>query len=177
MTILVISDTHKDLKNARLAIQHTMKTGLDIVIHCGDHIEDAKRLEKTFPQVTFYYVPGNCDGWFFKESDKTKVLKIKDKKILFTHGDSYHINYNYDQLFEVIERKDAVLGLCGHTHIAHLERQNKTGIIVVNPGSITLPRDSGYPSYAVLKVVENQEIEVQMMIIKDGKSMHNLFIK
>ena len=39
MTILVISDTHKDLKHARLAIKHTMETGLEMVIHCGDHID------------------------------------------------------------------------------------------------------------------------------------------
>ena len=177
MKILVISDTHRDLKNTGLAIKHTMETSLDMVIHCGDHIEDAKRLERIFPEITFHYVPGNCDGWFFKESEKTKILEVEDKKILFTHGDRHHIKYNYDQLFKAAEKEAAILALCGHSHMAHMERQNKTGIIAINPGSITLPRDSIYPSYTVLEVVKNQEIQIEMMIMKDGKSLKNPLFK
>ena len=177
MIILVISDTHKDLKNARLAIQHQIKIALDVVIHCGDHIEDAQRLEKAFPGITFYYVPGNCDGWFFKESEKIKIIQIYDKKILFTHGDGHHIKYNYDKLFEDAKEKGATLALCGHSHIAHVEKQDKTGITIVNPGSITLPRDSNYPSYGVLEIVQGQEIGIEMMIIKEGKPIKNPFVK
>ena len=173
MIILVISDTHQDLKNARLAIKHQIETSLDMVIHCGDHIEDAQRLETEFPEIEFNYVPGNCDGWFFEENEKTKIVKVCDKKILFTHGDAHNIKLNYNILLKDVAQKDAVLGLCGHSHIAHVERQVETGVIVVNPGSISLPRDSQYPSYAVLEVVEGQGIGIKMMIIKDGKSIEN----
>lgn len=177
MIILVISDTHKDLKNARLVIQHQMKNSLDMVIHCGDHIEDAKKLEKSFPKITFHYVPGNCDGWFFKESERTKVVQVHDKKILFTHGDTHNIKNSYNILFQDVKEKGGDIGLCGHSHIAHLERREGTEITVINPGSITLPRDSRYPSYAILEVEEGQETGIEMMIIKDGKSIKNPFLK
>lgn len=177
MIILIISDTHQDLKNARLAIKHQLETSLDMVIHCGDHIEDAQILEKVFPEIVFHYVPGNCDGWFFKESEKTKVVKVCDKNILFTHGDAHNIKFNYNMFFKYVEEKDAAIGLCGHSHIAHVERQDETGLTVINPGSISFPRDSQYPSYAILEVREGQGIGIKMMIIKDGKPIENPLLK
>lgn len=169
MKVLVMSDSHKDLSSARLAIRHMMKKSLDIVIHCGDHIDDAKKLEKQFPSLKFYYVPGNCDGWFFKENEKTKVIQIKDKKVLITHGDQHYININYNQLFKDMKLKKADIGLCGHSHIARVERQNCSGLMVVNPGSISLPRDSRYPSYAVLDIEEGKPIEIKNIRIKGRK--------
>lgn len=170
MKILVISDTHKDLTGAGMAIRHMMKKGLDSVIHCGDHIEDARKLEKQYPQLDFFYVPGNCDGWFFSDDEKIKVVEIEDKKILITHGDRHNIKKNYTELFNELKKKNADIGVCGHSHIAHVETQKGTGLMVVNPGSISLPRDSQYPSYAVLTIEKGREINVQMMLIIDKES-------
>lgn len=173
MKVLVISDTHKDLTAARIAISHMLKKSLDIVIHCGDHMNDAEKLEKEYPQLQFYYVPGNCDGWFFKEDERIKVIEIEDKKVLITHGDQHNIRNNYKELFSEIKRKNADIGLCGHSHIAHIERQKGSGPIVVNPGSISLPRDTPYPSYAILTIEKNRQIEAKAMLIIDKKSMEN----
>lgn len=165
MKVLVISDSHKDLFYAGLAIRHTMKEGLDIVIHCGDHIEDARRLERQFPKLKFYYVAGNCDGWFLKEKERTKVVEIEDKKILITHGDCHNIKFNYQELFKDMKNKKAHIGVCGHTHMAHKEIEKTRGLLAINPGSISLPRDSAYPSYAVLNIKKDQETQVKHMII------------
>lgn len=173
MKVLVISDTHKDLTGAGLAIRQMLKKGLDIVIHCGDHIDDAKKLEKQYDQLTFFYVPGNCDGWFFSDEEKIKIVDVEDKRILITHGDQHNIKLNYKELFEEIKRKNADIGLCGHSHIAHVEEQKKTGLMIVNPGSISLPRDSAYPSYAVLDIQKGKEINVKMMLIVDKESIEN----
>ena len=173
MKVLVISDTHKDLTSARLAIRHTMKESLDMVIHCGDHIDDAEKLEQEFPDLKFYYVPGNCDGWFFTENEKIKVINIEDKKVLITHGDRYDIKLNYNKLFEEIKDRNADIGLCGHSHIVHMESEKDSGIMVVNPGSISLPRDSVYPSYVVLDIRKGQPIGVKMMLIVDQNPVQN----
>ena len=173
MKILVISDTHKELISAGMAIGHMMKKGLDIVIHCGDHIEDAKKLEKQYPKLRFFYVPGNCDGWFFNDDEKIKVVEIEDKKVLITHGDHHNIKNNYKELFEEVKRNNADIGVCGHSHVAHKEVRKNTGLMVVNPGSISLPRDSSYPSYAVLDIQKGKPTEVEMMLIIDKKSKQN----
>ncbi|HHX61177.1 MAG TPA: metallophosphoesterase [Epulopiscium sp.] len=170
MKVLVMSDTHKDLTHGGLAIRHMIKQGIDIVIHCGDHIDDAKKLEKQYPQLKFFYVPGNCDGWFFQEDEKIKVVNIEDKKVLITHGDHHNIKLNYNRLFEEVNRREADIGLCGHSHLAHIETQEKSGKMIVNPGSISLPRDSKDPSYAVLDIQKGKPIRVKMMRIIDKES-------
>lgn len=173
MRILVISDTHRDLVNARIAIKDTSKSGLDGVIHCGDHIDDAKKLEKEFPELWFNYVPGNCDGWFFTDNEKNKVIEVENKKIFITHGDCHNIKYDYDELIIDVKAHDAAIGLCGHTHIAHIQKE--PGATIVNPGSITLPRDLQYPSYAILEISEDNSINVIMMMIKDSNSCRHFF--
>ena len=173
MKVLVISDTHKDLTNARLAIRHTIEDSLDIVIHCGDHIDDAEKLEKEFPKLKFYYVPGNCDGWFFKEEEKVKIIDIEDKKVLITHGDRHNIKLNYNNLFQEVKQKKADIGLCGHSHIAHVEVEEGSGLIVVNPGSISLPRDSRNPSYLVLDITNGEKIQVKKMLLVDRNPVQN----
>ncbi len=173
MKVLVISDTHQELSGAGLAIRQMIKEGLDIVIHCGDHIGDAIKLEKQYPALKFYYVPGNCDGWFFSEEERIKVVEIEDKKVLITHGDRHNIKINYKDLFEEIKIKNADIGLCGHSHIAHLERQRSTGLMIVNPGSISLPRDTRHPSYAVLDIQKGKPVGVKMMLIIDKESREN----
>ncbi len=173
MKVLVISDTHENLVSARLAIRHVMKQGLDIVIHCGDHIDDAIKLEEQYPELKFYYVPGNCDGWFFKDNERTKVIEIEDKKILITHGDRHNIKNNYKELFREIKNKNADIGLCGHSHVAHFETEKHTGLMVANPGSISLPRDSAYPSYAILDIEKGKKIGVKMMLIIERESREN----
>lgn len=170
MKVLVISDTHKQLSNAGLAIRHMLKEGLNMVIHCGDHIEDAKKLEKQYPQLRFFCVPGNCDGWFFSEEERIKVIQIEDKQVLITHGDHHNIKINYKDFFNEIKKQKADIGLCGHSHIAHFETQKDTGLIALNPGSISLPRDDRYPSYAVLDIQKGKQTGVKLMRIVGHES-------
>ncbi len=177
MKVLVISDSHKELVGAGMAIRHTIKKGLGAVIHCGDHIEDAKKLEEQYPQLRFFYVPGNCDGWFFSEEERIKVIEIEDKKVLITHGDHHNIKNNYKELFDEVKTHNADIGVCGHSHIAHVERQKGTGLMVVNPGSISLPRDSNDPSYAILDIQKGQPTRVKMMLIKGTEFIENTTVK
>lgn len=175
MKVLVISDTHKNLLYARLAIKHLIKEdSLKMVIHCGDHIEDAQELEKEFPQLIFHYVVGNCDGWYFKESDRIKLVQVQDKKLLITHGDCHNIKINYKNLFKEMKNKNADIGLCGHTHMLHVEQEKESGRIAINPGSISFPRDSVYPSYAVLDIEKDRPIQIKTMVMVDNKPTQKL---
>ena len=51
-------------------------------------------------------------------------------------------------LFNYAEQLNANIIICGHTHIADIKLQNN--ILLVNPGSISLPKLSFNPTYAVL---------------------------
>ena len=60
MRILVISDTHGSLGKA-FDVWEKLRN-IDLVIHCGDHKEDAETLEKLW-RVPVVAVKGNCDGF------------------------------------------------------------------------------------------------------------------
>ena len=90
-------------------------------------------------------VRGNCDAEVdqtiseFKIEEKL-VLEMNDKKIFFTHGHKY----NMDNLPN--ERIDMLV--YGHFHTGFIKE--KEGIIFVNAGSITLPKNNTKNSYLII---------------------------
>ncbi|MCI2001280.1 MAG: metallophosphoesterase family protein, partial [Clostridia bacterium] len=83
MKAVVLSDTHRILDNARNVL-NIFKHDADIVIHLGDLVKDAKKLEREFPCYKFYYVSGNND-WRSSVSFEQKI-NMDGKNILITHG-------------------------------------------------------------------------------------------
>lgn len=91
-------------------------------------------------------VRGNCEAEvdsmvldFPCMSDYAIVMTENKKYMYLTHG---HI-YNPDKLPPI---KDGSIFLYGHTHIKVLQKSNN--IYVMNPGSISIPKD-GIASYGV----------------------------
>ena len=51
--------------------------------------------------------------------------------------------------------------LFGHTHVPCVEEQE--GILFVNPGSLTYPRQEGHKSsYAIMEISDSGEIHVEI---------------
>ena len=87
---------------------------------------------------------GNCDAnvdeWisYFKFQDNIE-LKIGGKRFFFTHGH----NYNKDNLPENID-----VIVYGHFHTGFIIQ--KDGVICVNSGSISLPKNDTKNSYLII---------------------------
>lgn len=149
--ILVFSDTHGVVKYAIQIIKNT--PGVDGVIHLGDIERDYRELVKEFPDIPFYGVRGNND--FMSSLEKECLLEIEEKKIFITHGHEYIRGFsNIDSLVYKGNELGADMVFFGHTHIPFFEKEN--GLIVANPGSLTLPR-MGERSYGVIEI-ENGKI-------------------
>lgn len=93
-------------------------------------------------------VRGNCDAdvdqmlLLFPLMSRYSTLLVNDRKFFLTHG---HI-WNPGNL--------PPMGACdifasGHTHVPVLT-QNDDGIVIFNPGSITLPKSNFPPTFGVL---------------------------
>lgn len=164
MKILVISDTHGRLDNAKMIIERLLPNHLDAVLHCGDYIHDVARLEQLYQEVPFYAVQGNCDMIFGYDD---KVVVLDDVPIFITHGHRYDVKWgSYDSLIVDAAAHDARIAVCGHSHEAYIDE--KEGILVMNPGSITLPRDSYHPSYGLIDVEKGQILGAKILqILKD----------
>ena len=83
MKILVLSDTHAYLENAR-AVLARLQGKVDAVFHLGDHDDDAVALQQEFPKLPFHYVKGNND--YRVDTPSQKLVRLGGKTLLLTHG-------------------------------------------------------------------------------------------
>lgn len=130
MRILVFSDTHGEFKKCVDVINRII--GVDMILHAGDHAEDARRMSKLFPDIPIHFVSGNCD---FGNAPKELVIAAEDKKIFLTHGHIYNVKNDYE-LSSLLDRAEDLGCDCvvfGHTHISLCDI--KRGITILNPGS------------------------------------------
>lgn len=113
MKILVFSDTHNYLDNAREVLWR-IGGQMDMVLHLGDHDTDAMELKKEFPSLPFHYVLGNND-YSWNTPDK-KMVFAGGKKLLLVHGHKQRVYWNYDSISYWAEEQGADAVLFGHTH-------------------------------------------------------------
>ncbi|NLY81709.1 MAG: metallophosphoesterase [Clostridiales bacterium] len=145
MKILVISDTHGDLTKAKNVIKKHSDS--DLIVHCGDNIKDAKEL-KNFTSIGIIMVKGNCDG--SQSQDDFIKYKTPYGTILIVHGHQYGIDNSYLNLAYKAKEENCVAVLAGHTHVSYLGEHS--GIKILNPGSLSRPRDGKPGSYGIIKV-------------------------
>ena len=93
-------------------------------------------------------VRGNCDGEVdqmvleFPIMADYALLELNGKTFFATHG---HIN-NADAL-PPMQAGDILIH--GHTHV--LKAEQKEGYVLLNPGSVSIPKEGNIPTYAVLE--------------------------
>ena len=148
MKFFVIGDTHGHLDKV-LKVWERLK-GVDMVIHTGDHLRDAKDLEAELG-VPVIGVKGNCDGSM--SSDDIEIVESEYGNILVTHGHMQGVDYSYDRLLYLAEENDCVAAIFGHTHVPCYDQIDD--IYLINPGSLTRPRDGSQGSYAIITTTES----------------------
>lgn len=161
MKILVVSDSHGRLKSLIEKIIEIGYEDIDAIIHLGDYIEDAYRLKEIFGKK-LYKVAGNGD--LYSGCNFEKLIEINGNRLFLTHGHEYGLINNLNKLYYRALELEADIVLYGHTHLAlNLE---KDGILFLNPGSPSLPRDiDRTKSFILLEIKENSEIDVETIII------------
>lgn len=158
MKILVLSDTHGNTFRAENILQY-YQSELDMVFHLGDHDEDARELQQLFPELAFHIVAGNND--YSGYSPANKMVFANGKKFLLTHGHKKKVYWNLHTLSYWAEEQGADMVLFGHTHVPFCD--DRGNVFIVNPGSISLPRDSKIPTFALLSISETGEISCAIM--------------
>lgn len=144
MKILVIGDTHGKLNKVR-DIYPKLKN-IDLIAHTGDHLRDARALGREF-NIDVVAVKGNCDGSFSGED--FEIIETEYGKILLTHGHMQNVKMQLSTLMYKAMENQCRAVLFGHTHQALIEEAN--GIRLINPGSLTQPRDGSSGSYAIVR--------------------------
>lgn len=95
-----------------------------------------------------YAVRGNCEAEVdqmvlqFPVMADYCILALEGKTLYATHG---HI-YNQDHL-PPIQEGDVLIH--GHTHV--LKAQKMEGYVLLNPGSVSIPKEGNPPTYGILE--------------------------
>lgn len=146
MKILVVSDTHRFNFFLEKVIDNVGK--IDMVIHCGDAEGSEELLRDKFYTSAVVVVAGNND--YFSKLPKEACFDIEGRKVFVTHGHNYQVNTGIDYLLSAAKTRGADIVMFGHTHIPMMEKRD--GIVVLNPGSISSPRQADKrPSYMIIE--------------------------
>lgn len=145
MRVLVVSDTHrKNDAYFELLTRHRP----DMVIHCGD-AEGSEYALTQAADCPVQIVSGNND--FFSYLPREMELTLEGYKIWITHGHNYYVSMGNEMLRREALARGADIVFCGHTHRPMVDRDGS--VIVVNPGSLSYPRQEGRKgSYIIMEL-------------------------
>ncbi len=132
MNVLVLSDSHSGLSFMRRCIE-TVEP--DAIIHLGDYFEDAEAMEKEYPGIPMYRVPGNCDRYRCPPDQPEIIIdKVFGAELYMTHGHRHNVKLTLTRLLKDARASKAAAALYGHTHEADCFLE-EDGLWVLNPGS------------------------------------------
>lgn len=152
MKILVVSDTHGRDENLETVVYR--EAPFDMLVHCGD-VEGREIFIEALAEVPCCIVSGNND--FFSDLPREEEIEIAGKKFLVTHGHYYGVSIDETGAVEEARSRNCDGVMFGHTHRPVLEVID--GILAINPGSLSYPRQMGRrPSYVVLETDEDGNI-------------------
>ncbi|WP_010532470.1 metallophosphoesterase [Lentibacillus jeotgali] len=160
--VLIVSDSHGSTEelaviNKRHNIEHK--------IHCGD-----SELEMDDPALEgFIKVSGNCDA--DARFPEEQVSTIEDITFFIAHGHLHQVKTNPLAIAYRAEENQAQVVCFGHTHIAGAEKIGNQ--LMINPGSVLLPRTRPEKTYAVMEWETLDEIEVHFYTA-DGELVEEL---
>ena len=185
MRIGVISDTHGGLKSWREIINGVF-FDVDLILHAGDIFYhgirnpqpegyDTINLAQSINDLKKPLVmcKGNCDS----EVDQAGVdipiqapyvlCQFDGLKILLHHG---HL-LSDEEILRLTAHWDYGVSISGHTHIAHLEQNEK--VVFLNPGSHSLPKGDGIPTVGLIEAKSGKAM-IDIIDYQQAKSLKNL---
>lgn len=160
MRVFVVSDSHG--RNTYLNKALEQAGSFDYLLHLGD-LEGSEDFIEAFVETPKELISGNND--YFSDIEREKVIELEGHRIFMTHGNRYGVHAGVDCLREEGRKRGADIILFGHTHCPYIEQED---IIIVNPGSITHPRQEGrIPTYVIMDLKDNGEVEVALKYVKN----------
>ena len=155
MKVLIVSDTHRKNENYFEVVKRQKP---DMVIHCGD-VEGSEYALTEAADCPVYIVLGNND--FFSQLPREIELEVGSYKVWVTHGHNYYVYMNNEHIKREALARGMDIVLYGHTHKPVVDKLG--GVIAVNPGSLSYPRQENHkPSYVVMELDEREELSFRI---------------
>lgn len=176
MKLLVISDIHGSLYYMNIMKEIIKKESPDKIVLLGDlyyhgprnplpkdynPLEVSKILNELKDKIIC--IRGNCDAQVDEmisdfKFEENVIEDINGKRFFFTHGHKHNID-NLPENINII--------IYGHFHTGFIKE--KDGIICVNSGSISLPKNNTNSSYLIISEKELILKDLNMNLIDSTK--------
>lgn len=156
LKVIILSDTHRQNQNFFKVLE--LESPCDMIIHCGD-VEGSEYAITRAANCRVEMVMGNND--FFSNLPREREFYIGQYKTWVTHGHDYYVSMSNEMLKAEARSRGADILLYGHTHRPVID--NEGGLLTINPGSLTYPRQEGRrPTYVVMYVGTDGEIKCEI---------------
>ena len=156
MRVLIVSDSHGRTDHLKKAVALVKP---ERMLHLGD-AEGQEDYIASFCGCPLDIVKGNCD--YMSRLPAQKVIPLGKHRIFMAHGHLHYVKGGLQEIESCAKDAGADVVLYGHTHLPELVYE-PDGMVVVNPGSISYPRQEGRkPCYAVLDVDEEGEFRFSL---------------
>lgn len=152
--LIVASDTHG--RNDVLRKLEEAYPTADVFIHCGDLEDDATNYRR------WVFVRGNNDWDYTMPSQR--ILNIAGVRIYVCHSHRFGYHNREEQLIRAAKENGCSVAIFGHTHVPMTKEEK--GVWLINPGSMTWPRDGKSPAYAVV-TIEDGKVSAKIIHAED----------
>ncbi len=160
MRVLIVSDTHGRHTGLDRVLEEAGE--IDMFIHLGD-VEGGEEYIDAVVGCEKHMVKGNND--FFSELPKEEEFRIGNYKAFITHGHGYYVSLDPEYIREEGKARKADIVMFGHTHRPYFEQ--KDNMIVLNPGSVSFPRQEGRRgSYMIMEIDENGKADFEQRYLE-----------
>lgn len=159
--ILLASDTHGKIGN----LTHVIRTcgPFDAFIFCGDGEGLEHQLTGLFgAQCACYLVRGNND--YASDLPDELVVPLGKERAFVVHGHRQGVSLTPYRAAELAADKGCRYCFYGHTH--RPAKEIVDGVLCINPGSLSYPRqEDRRPSYTLIEVDEQGEPHFHMACV------------
>ncbi|WP_067844301.1 metallophosphoesterase [Amphibacillus sediminis] len=163
-SVLIVSDSH-GWQQELVQIKQFYQGKVDQMIHCGDSELDYSQSE----MAGFQKVAGNCD--YDPNYPDERVITVQGVRFFIAHGHLHNVKMTLTPITYRASELDAKIICHGHSHIAAANQIGNQ--LVINPGSIRLPRGRREETYAILEWNDTNEYYVHFYRL-NGQEVEDL---
>lgn len=161
MRVMIVSDTHGKHGGLKVALEREKKDGgVDMLLHLGDSEGDEDYIA-ALAECPTYAVRGNCD--YSSDLPDEEIVEIGNHRVFLTHGHVYLVSVDLKRISEAAKKRGCDTAIFGHTHKPHLDVGLGDQVTLINPGSISYPRQLGRKgTYIILEVPEKGDVRYNL---------------
>lgn len=159
MKIVIVSDTHGVEENLDIVLER--EKPFDQLIHLGD-VEEQEEYIELVADCPVDFVRGNCD--YLSDLPAEVIVNLDGFRALLTHGHYYYVSHGEEDLIEEARARGVQIAMYGHTHMPSVT-EYADGLLVMNPGSLTFPRQSGRRASYIVMEISGGKIDAEIMYL------------